>query len=58
MSGTGPKPKRIGSFWWLRANLSPRVAELHTVELPITAETMPVLVRTVPWEERPFVRWF
>eukprot|EP00962_Isochrysis_galbana_P015101 scaffold4331_cov129-Isochrysis_galbana.AAC.2 len=57
MAGTGPMPKRIASFWWLRANLSPRVAELHTVELPITASTTPTLVRSVPWERRPFVTW-
>jgi hypothetical protein len=57
MAGTGPKPKRIASFWWLRANLSPRVAEFHTVEMPITASSAPTLVLSVPWEQRPFVTW-
>jgi len=57
MAGTGPKPARIGQFWWLRANLRPRVAELHQIELPITADTTPTLIRTEPWERRPFVTW-
>jgi hypothetical protein len=57
MDGTGPKPKRIASFWWLRGDISPRAAELHTVEMPITETTAPTLVRSVPWEQRPFVSW-
>lgn len=53
----GPKPKRIASFWWLRADQRPRVAEMHTVELPITSSSVPSLAKTVSWEARPFVTW-
>ena len=45
----GPKPPRVAAFWWLKAFESPRVAELHSVELPITASSAPTLVKQVPW---------
>jgi len=51
----GPKPKRIATFWWLQARL--RIAQILEVEMPIGPNSMPTVVRTVPWENRPFVYW-
>eukprot|EP00965_Chrysotila_dentata_P093629 3094243-Pleurochrysis_carterae.AAC.2 len=57
LDGDGPMPKRMASFWWLRGDVRPRVAELHEIELPVTPTSAPVLKRQEPWENRPFVYW-
>jgi len=51
----GPKPARVAGFWWL--NYPDKSAKYLTVEMPITAMSVPTTAKTLPWNRRPFIYW-